>query len=140
MTTNFTPGPWTFQETANGYEVAAGRYRICEVGASIQFSESQAIANALLIASAPELLEAVKAASSFLQTRLDGKLVALSELAAIEGKLCDAIRLAEGGQKNLFSLLEQTRLEIVKKSAAAKQKEIAELEDRLAKLKEGGGK
>lgn len=59
-TTNHTPGPWTIEETGQGFpEIVSGKYHIALSGGSVRFSTSEAMANARLIAAAPDLLDAL---------------------------------------------------------------------------------
>lgn len=59
-----TPGPWFFNNTYNvGPEVQTGATRIAHLGERVAYgtlcSKEEAIANAKLIAAAPDLLEAL---------------------------------------------------------------------------------
>lgn len=59
---NHTPGPWKCSLTSHHYY----DYRLDGPNSQLVFDKEQGYANAKLIASAPELLEALKQAESFI--------------------------------------------------------------------------
>jgi hypothetical protein len=68
MKTNHTPGPWKFNQIVGDVSTLAGK-RICGVRFSSNAIPSKMdIANAKLIASAPQLLEALHQASFAIPT------------------------------------------------------------------------
>ncbi len=58
MKTKHTPGPWVLSKTVD-YQIESSQASICNYHVS-EISEGQDLANARLIASAPELLEALE--------------------------------------------------------------------------------
>jgi hypothetical protein len=68
-----TPGPWsTFQDPSLRHSVGTATGRICDMwGQDPAFYTEEDAANARLIASAPELLEACEVASQFFEANDD---------------------------------------------------------------------
>lgn len=59
---NFTQGPWAVTERAGytGHGVSAGAKRICAINSNNSLPKDERDANAALLASAPDLLEALE--------------------------------------------------------------------------------
>jgi hypothetical protein len=95
-----TPGPWE----ARTFLVVGGKRfsdRICHVGSSTSLGPSrsdESVANARLIAAAPDLLEAIKALSASIFAPDDGR---SPELSAALRMTVSAIAKAEGGAESL---------------------------------------
>lgn len=66
MKTNFTPGPWTITARAKGLAINGPRSTVCTIG----FLDDQGMADAELIASAPDLLYLVAEAAKMLRLEL----------------------------------------------------------------------
>jgi hypothetical protein len=94
MNEKFTPGPWQissigcgFEIEAFGGEIVAQAQQVRPRGDGIKHAERKANAN--LIAAAPELYEALKILTEYMEFRDDGKgfvSVALAALAKARGE------------------------------------------------------
>lgn len=87
----FTPGPWTVDGPPSNLIVwSSAENRVCFLAHSNGLDDDRDIATGLLIAAAPDLLEAAKAAKKFLETDL------VEPGRTVFWKLVDAIAKAEG--------------------------------------------
>lgn len=64
--TKHTPGPWTADLDGYDYEICQGPLLIAELGSWPGSQGAEQIANARLIAAAPDLLEALKACEALI--------------------------------------------------------------------------
>ena len=105
MTTQHTPGPWStdlpeHEEPYQDIRIQAGTRGICRVwmdDAPVHDYNAEQLANARLIAAAPELLEALKAFDELIAFQYTGSRDAMSALQAAAFKAHDAITKATGG-------------------------------------------
>lgn len=95
METKHTPGPWAYHNTPTPFiHVAAGGLPICQIYTSTAHGQSmgEQFANARLIASAPELLEALKACNEAMNYMSEYDIP-----ITLPGQVKAAIAKAEGG-------------------------------------------
>lgn len=90
MSAKHTPGPWTIEKTSDGYGVRAPQWGYVAIHHSSglpHWEEGQA-ANRLLIAAAPDLLEASQWAANYIDTIIDPN--ALRVLASLRAAIAKA--------------------------------------------------
>lgn len=103
MKTEYTPGPWTYKKNGAGYTIENEKRYVAYTATygSVKVKENWDKANARLIATSPELLEACQSAISLLDLYREDKLVTDETIENVNGQ-------------NLIQVIEELRQAISK--------------------------
>jgi DNA-binding FadR family transcriptional regulator len=98
-----TPGPWALLDRAEDSRILThitnGAHIVCTLGTTRTDGSPNHVANAALIAAAPQMLEALCAALEAMGDAYDARDAAGTEGEMLHDQICEAIAKAKGGAK-----------------------------------------